>query len=160
VKTVALVLFLSLIVPAAAPAGEIKEIELTDGSVVTGEVLSLQKGVYTIRSQSLGTVEVEDSKVRTIRPKGTAPVAEQKATPAGSAAGEALSLQNRMTNDAEVMDLIRGLQNDPEFQKILEDPAVMQAVQAGDVASLMSNPRFMKLVQNPTVQEIKKKVGE
>jgi hypothetical protein len=36
----------------------------------------------------------------------------------------------------------------------------MQAVRAGDVASLMSNPRFMKLLQNPTVQEIKKKVGE
>lgn len=159
-KHVVLILLPCLLIPAAVLAGEIREIELADGSIITGEVLSLQKGVYTIRSQSLGTVEIEDSKVRTIRPKGSASATEQKAPHAGSGAGEARSLQDRMTSDTEVMDMIRGLQNDPEFQKILEDPAVMQAVQAGDVASLMSNPRFMKLLQNPAVQEIKKKVGE
>jgi hypothetical protein len=160
VKHVVLLLLLCLFIPAAALAGEIREVELTDGSIITGEVLSLQNGIYTIRSQSLGTVAIEEAKVRVIRSKGAAPAAEKSSASAGTAAGEARSLQDRMTGDAEVMDTIRGLQNDPEFQKILEDPAVMEAVQAGDVASLMSNPRFMKLLQNPTVQAIKKKVGE
>jgi hypothetical protein len=64
-----------------------------------------------------------------------------------------------MMNDKEVMDKIRSLENDPEFQKILEDPEVMRAVNSGDVATLMANPQFMKLMNNRTVQDITNKVA-
>jgi hypothetical protein len=138
----------------SATAGEIREIELSDGSIVSGEVLSLSKGIYTIKSASLGTINLDESKVRIIRPKSSS----QDAGAVPNAGSEAKSLQNKMMNDQEIMGLIRSLQNDPEFKKILEDPDVLNAVNAGDIPALMANPKFTKLLNNSTVQEIQKKV--
>jgi hypothetical protein len=61
-------------------------------------------------------------------------------------------------NDQEIMGMIQSLQGDPEFKKVLEDPEVMKAVNAGDVTALMANPQFLKLLNNATVQDIQKKV--
>jgi len=134
-------------------AGEVREVELTDGSVLTGEVLSLANGIYTIKSDSLGTIKLEESKVRAIRSKSVDSGGSQK-----SPAADTRGLQEKMMSDKEIMSMIQSLQNDPDFQKILEDPETMKAVQAGDVAALMANPQFMKLLNNSTVKEIEKKV--
>lgn len=144
---------------AAAPvhAGEPRDIELNDGSVITGEVLSLSGGTYTIKSESLGTIKLEESKVRTIRSKSADSGESQKSS--GSLSGaDARSIQEKMASDKEIMAMIQSLQNDPEFQKILEDPETMKAVQAGDIPALMANPQFMKLLNHSTVKEIEKKV--
>jgi hypothetical protein len=137
-----------ILVARSAFAGGLREIELRDGSIITGDVISLSNGIYTIKSESLGTVKIEESKVNVIR---------QKSSSQG-AGDEARSLQNKMMNDQEVMSLIQSLQNDPEFKKILEDPDVLKAVNAGDIPALMANPKFIKLLNNSTVQEIQKKV--
>lgn len=137
-------------------AAEIKEIELKDGSVLSGEVISFTNGIYTLKSDVLGTIKLEESKIRAIREQpSTNAVAS---TNTGSTAGEMQSLQQKMMNDKEIMNMIQSLQNDPEFKKLLEDPKIMSAVQAGDVAALTADPRFMKLLNHPTVQEIQKKV--
>jgi len=150
-------LFSVLILAQEARAGEIRAIELKDGSVVTGEVVSLINGKYTIRSSSLGTVLIEESKVRVIRPVAAAAVANSGAPP-DNRAGDVRALQDRMMNDKEIMSKIESLQNDPEFMKILEDPEVMKAVTSGDTAALMANPQFLKLMNNSTVRDIEQKV--
>lgn len=137
------------------PAAEIKEIELKDGSVITGEVQSLNQGVYTIRSESLGTVKLEDAKVRTIRPRGTAPAPRQP-----DQGGQARSLEEKMLSDREVMAKIELLKDDPQFMKILDDPEILNALSSGDTAALMANPKFLQLLQNPTVQDIQQKVSK
>jgi hypothetical protein len=137
---------LLVVVVRSAFAGTIREVELKDGSVITGDVVSLSNGIYTIKSESLGTVKIEESKVNVIRPRSS------------SQGGEAKSLQDKMMSDREVMSLIQSLQNDPEFKKVLEDPDILKAVNAGDIAALMANPKFTKLLNNSTVQEIQKKV--
>ena len=147
-----------------AYAGEMKEVELNDGTVITGEIVSLNNGVYTIKSESLGTTKLSESKVRSIRMKGSSRVSgDRNVSPqnpnSADADAQARSLQQKMVNDKEVMDKIHSLENDPEFQKILEDPAVMRAVNSGDVAALMANPQFLKLMNNRTVQEITSKVA-
>ena len=148
----------SLVIALAAGivlAGEEKIIELSDGSVVTGEVLSLSNGIYTVKSPALGTLKLEESKVRTIRQR----TAQQGSGPAASASGaELTSIQGKMMSDKEIMGMVQSLQNDPEFLKILEDPEIMKAVNAGDVSKLAADPRFIKLMENPTVREIGKKV--
>jgi hypothetical protein len=154
--SLSLVLFLLFAITGTAHAGELREIELTDGSVVTGEVVSLQNGVYTIRTGSLGTVTVNESSVRAIRQPGT-PGSAAMSDPHQS---DVRSLQERMLRDQDIMTMIQSLQNDPEFQKILRDPEVMRAVNAGDIPALTANPEFMKLLQNSTVQEIQKKVAK
>ncbi len=160
----ACILFAVSLALSAAYAGEVKEIELNDGTVITGEIVSLNNGVYTIKSESLGTIKLTESKVRTIRMKGPTMVpggqnASQQNPNSVNANAQTQSLQQRMMNDKEVMEKIHSLQNDPEFQKILEDPEVMRAVNSGDVAALTANPQFMKLLNNRTVQEISNKVA-
>ena len=131
-------------------AAETREIELTDGSVITGEVVSLSGGVYTVRSAALGTLRIEASKIRAIRLRGSAAPSD--------AGGQVRSLEDKMLGDSEIMDLIQALQNDPDLQKILQDPEIMKAVQTFDIDTLMRNPEFMKLLNKQSVQDINKKL--
>lgn len=134
---------------SGAIAGEIRELELNDGSIVTGEVVSLNNGLYTVKSGSLGTLHIEESKVRTIRQKQAS-----QNPPVGTD-----RIRERMMSNNEVMELIGTLQDDAAFKAILEDPELMKAVNAGDVARLMADPRFMKLLNHSTVQNIQKKIN-
>jgi len=148
---------IALLISVAA-AGEMREIELTDGSTITGEVESLKSGVYTIKSDSLGTIRIEDSKIRAIRTKSSVP-ASKVLSGTSSSAERAKDLQNKMTGDKEIMVLIQSLQNDPDFKKILEDPEIMKAIQEGNFTALAADSRIKKLMNNPTVKEIEKKVN-
>lgn len=56
-----------------------------------------------------------------------------------------------MQADDEVTNTIRSLKDDPVFQKVLEDPELMNAVNTGDVATLIANPKFLQLLKNPAV---------
>jgi len=152
-----IVLFVLLLcsIAATAPAGDQKVIELVDGSVITGEIISLNSGVYTIKTDSLGTITITESRVKEIRQKSTASQSQD-----APSAAQIQSLQQRMTSDKEIMALIQSLQDDPEFRKALEDPEVQRAVTSGDVPALTANPKFMNLLNHSAVQEIKKKVGE
>jgi hypothetical protein len=67
-------------------------------------------------------------------------------------------LKERMMNDKGIMSLISAMQNDPEMQELLGDPAVMNAIQSGDIGALISNPAFLKLLENPRVREIEKRL--
>lgn len=155
-RTVILCCWLTLfLLMQHAVAADMQEIELTDGSTVVAEVLSLADGVYTLKSTTLGTVRIESKRVRAIRAKQS-PGRGGPEQAGGNAAVS--SLQEKMLNDGDIMALIQSLQNDPDFQNILEDPEIMKALNAGDTDALTANPRFMKLLNNKTVQAIQKKV--
>ncbi len=147
------VLFVLAISAQIALAGEIREIELNDGSVISGEVLSLSNGIYTIKSESLGTVRVEEAKIRVLRSK--APVSSGAQLKGPSQSG---SLTDKMMSDKEIMAMIQGLQDDPDFKKILADPEIMQAVKNNDFVTLLSKPQFLKLLEKPAVRNIEEKV--
>ncbi len=136
-------------------AGELREIDLIEGSAIIGEVQSLSNGIYTIKSESLGVIKIEASKIRAIHPISPSLGAESGN---GNPAGELKSFQEKMLSDREIMSLIEALQDDPEFNKVLEDPEIMKAVNSGDIAALQANPLFMKLLNNTTVKEIGRKV--
>jgi hypothetical protein len=167
-----ILIFIAIAAAATLVYGaEIREIELTDGSVIAGEIVSLSGDIYTVRSATLGTIQIEESKVRSIRKKSSTSNVGDLASPtkslqdktlnnpdtAGDPAGQIKSLQDKMSNDPEIMPMIQSLQDDPDFQAILQDPEIMKAVQNGDLMTLMGNPQFMKLLNKQTVQEIKNK---
>ncbi len=131
-------------------AGEGQEIELNDGSVIFGEIVTLEEDIYTIKSIDLGMVRVERSKIRTIRPRSNT-----------ETTGEQLkALELRMMKDDEILTLLLTIESDPAFKEIMEDSEIMKRVLSGDIPGLMSNPKFLKLLDNPTIQEIRSKIEE
>ncbi len=141
-------------------AGEVRLIELNDGSVISGEIVSFSDGVYTISSSSLGTLQIEDTNIRAIRSESS-PTKDAAVNPLLTLAGTDLQgLLGLMMGDPEVMNKILLLQNDPDFQAVLQDPEVMSAVMSGDINALLTNPTFMKLLEHQQVQEITKELDE
>ncbi len=129
-------------------AGEIRMIELNDGSLLYGEIISLKDGVYTVNTMSLGPVKIEESKIRVIRFKSDDQAAKEQIQ----------TMQKLMLSDKEIINMIASLKNDPDVQNILKDPALMKAINSGDLETLISNPKFLKLLANPKILDIKKKV--
>ena len=68
------------------------------------------------------------------------------------------SLQQRMVVDEDIMKIITSLLQDPDFQKILEDEAFMEAISAGDINALKSNPKLQKLLNKSAVKQIEKQL--
>jgi hypothetical protein len=144
---------------AGAYAGEFREITLVDGSAIYGQVVSFNNGVYTIKSNSLGTIKIEESDIQQIRVKPCdANKGEHAAASNPAINAEIQTLHTLMENDQEIMNKINSLQNDPDFQEIMRDPAIINALNSGNIAALISNPKFMRLLNNETVQEIQKKL--
>ena len=143
-------LFLLTLCTTQILAGPTQKIELHDGSVIQGEVLSFDGSVYTIRTASLGTITVPASMVRTIH-------MEDKGS-ALSKRPEVRELQQGILGNPEALNMVLGLQDDPDVQAVLQDAELMKAVQAGDLERLLASPKFLRLLENPKVQDIGKRV--
>ncbi len=133
-------------------------IELKDGSRITGDIQSLDKGVYTILSPSIGTVHVAQSNIVRIVYSGDAPTATVSSAKA-PAHDDAMThdiqqLQSNMARDPATIQAITSLQSDPQIQAIMSDPAIMKAIQDGDYATLMSNPKIQALENNEHVKQL------
>ena len=139
---------LSMLVSQAV-AGEIREIELHDGSVITAEILSLKNGVYTLKSDSLGTFNVKASKIRALRLNPSAP--QPHATNP-----QIHHLQQTMMGNPAIMERISSLLQQADVQAVLSDPAILEAVRTNNFGALLANPKFMQLLNNPTIQGISK----
>ena len=77
-----------------------------------------------------------------------------------SVAPQVEELQERMLQDEGIMALIIALQNEPEIQELLNDPAIRADIQAGDIRALTGNPDFMKLLKNARVREIEQRMQQ
>lgn len=147
-----LVLFLHLVVfLGQAFADETKTFELIDGSIITGEIISYNDGIFILESETLGTIRIEEAKILAIRSRKKS---------VGISSNEVLSLQEKMMGNEEIFAMILSLQNDPEFQAILQDPEIMDAVSSGNISVLLSNQKFLKLLENSTIQNIGKMIEE
>jgi len=151
--------FFLVVFCGSAAEGQQSEIELVDGGVILGEIVSHSDGAYIVRSNSLGTLEIRESEIRHIRQ--SVDHTTEKALTAGT--GNTVSpdmqrLQTSIMNNKEIMGLVLSLQSDPEMQALLSDPEIVAAVQSGDVAALMANPKFVKILNNAKVREIQQKL--
>jgi len=160
-RTVIFCLLLAGVLASPVIAGEIAEVELTDGSVICGEISSSEAGSYTIKSDTLGTVTVEESKIRTIRfGSSREPHVAKRDTMPNPAELQIQALQQLLTGDPELLQMIFALLNDPDIQGILSDPSIIEAVNQGDIETLSANPKFMELLDNPEIEAITRKLAE
>lgn len=129
-------------------------IELKDGSRIQGDIQGIKDGVYTVMSPSLGAVQVTQENIARIVYDGSS--ANRSDAPArdGGMSQEIQQVQQRLAQDPEAMKAIMSLQNDPQIQAILNDPAIMQAIEKGDYTSLLDNDKIKALESNPQVNQV------
>src|SRR5713101_9930021 len=53
--------------PLLAAGDTVHEVELTDGSIIRAEVVSMSQGIYWLRSDTLGEIEVPEQRIKAIR---------------------------------------------------------------------------------------------
>jgi hypothetical protein len=160
-----LFIFATVCSPLLASGETTREIELIDGSIIRAEVVSMSQGIYRLRSDTLGEIEVPEQRIKAIRSSAVETAAPRTAVkPEGesSTPGEALptpapaasaeDLQQVFQQDPAAMNKILSLQNDPLVQSILEDATTMRAIEAGDIGTLLNDPKIRALMSHPTVQ--------
>ena len=134
-------------------------IELKDGSRIEGEIQSIDNGVYTVLSPSIGTVHIAQSNIVRIVYSGDASNAAAGSSGKSSARDGALThdiqqLQTSLAQDPSTMQSIMSLQSDPQIQAILSDPAIMKAIQEGDYMSLLGNAKIQALESNEHLKQL------
>jgi len=152
-KHIIAILFLACLATVAM-AGPTMTLRLTDGSVITGEMLSFGDGIYRIRSQTLGLLEIPEERVATLVPPGSDAGAPAPGPDNQALAGRIGDLQQRMATDQGIMELIMQLQDDPAMQSVLTDPQVLQAIASNDLQALEANPKIQRLMDHPVIQQI------
>jgi len=132
---------------------------LTDGSVIKGQVVGASENNFVIKTQTMGTVSVEQSRVREIsreEPGISVPQQFSKTAASSSVMGSSQQfgqMQSALMSNPKIMQAVQDLLSDPEVVKLLEDPELAGAIQNGaDPMSLMSNPAFMKIMNHPKIQ--------
>ena len=127
-------------------------IELNDGSKISGQVIAMSGGVYTIRSESVGMLKIPQSKIRAI-------YEENASINSGANSGFDLNrLHSRISADKQLQQSILNLQSDPQIQAILQDEQLIKSIQAQDLDALMSNPKIIELMNNAKIGEITRKL--
>lgn len=146
-------------------AGASSAVHLQDGSVVIGEVVGCKDGVYTIETDNLGTITVDQSRIKSIKIQSSTDESEPADSEAAASGmkvdpAQIQSMQESLMADQEIMRIIQSLQSDPNVQALINDPEIVEAINSGDIGTLLSNPKFMNLLNNPKIQEINQKVVE
>ena len=151
---VAGVYFLAMVI-LSAPYGSAfaATLVLKDGTVIHGEIKALQDDVYSVETDSLGTLRVPKQIVRTIDHGGEH--ATESPTSASSAEqAELQAMQSSMMQNPNVLSMILSLQDDPQMQALLADPDIMSAIESGNYAALMNHPKIIALTSNAKVREV------
>jgi hypothetical protein len=149
-------LLLAALLPALVQAGPQQDIELTDGSVVRAEVIALDHGIYSLRSDSLGEIKIPAAKINSITKRS---LAAGTAAAAGADRAQLDELRQSLVRDPATLGKIESLQNEPVVKDILNDEQTMRAIHAGDLDALMNDPKIKALMEHSTVQEITQGAG-
>ncbi|PIR01250.1 MAG: hypothetical protein COV66_02205 [Nitrospinae bacterium CG11_big_fil_rev_8_21_14_0_20_45_15] len=154
-----LVLIASLTVTGVAFSSTSSRIELDDGTVIVGTIVSFEDGEYRVKTERLGTISLSENSVLNIQRMGSSgSAASSKAGNNGSGAydlrAEQQQIQNRLMGSPETVGIIESLQNNPAMQNILNNPDLMKAITQGDLETLGRSPDIQALMKNPKVRDI------
>ena len=147
------VALLSLTLLCTPPlAAETATIELTDGSTLKGELLSLKGGAYEVKTRSLGVLRIPQEDVALVSYKSTGGTAQELSV--ANVNPTVANLQQQMAGNPETLSLIMGLGNDPAIQAVVSDPEIKAAIARGDFEMLMKHPKIQQMMRHPTIRKI------
>ena len=144
------------IVPSSSHAGVRSQVQLLDGTLIQAEIISFSKGIYKLRSKSLGTISVAEDRVQSIRPNksqisGTPAQLETADPPVGQ---KVQGLQQKLTSDPKTMEMLLDLRKDPSMIGVLNDKDLMRAIQQGNLSTVIKNPKIQKLMKSKAVGDV------
>jgi hypothetical protein len=160
-KTMIFALVWLAITAGCAFSAETSDIILDDGSVIRADVVSLQDGVYTLRSSSMGDFKIDANRVSQINRHrdGQSPAAalpgQSDQMPFASREefkAKVETTQAALMNDPEAMKAAARMAAKPEFQKLLQDPEALAALKSGDTETLMKKPSFQAIMNDPEMK--------
>ncbi len=136
-----------------------KIIELKDGVVLQGKVLSKDSEFYKISTRTLGAVLVKDSDIVSIK---AAPPQSQTGDKKAQDAGpgkidlqpDAQLYQENIINNPELLESMKTLSQDEELTELLADPEVKAAIMNHDVEFLRNNEKFQKFMNNELLHKV------
>lgn len=133
-------------------AAELQRVILQDGSSVNAEVLSLNNGVYTLKSPTLGKVKVSADQVQAVQSLRSASMQTQNT--ASNSQIDMEKIQSSLLANGDTVNIIMALRNDPSVKAILADKNIMAAISRGDYESLANNPKIKSLMKNAEIKKI------
>jgi len=128
---------------------------------VKGEVVSLSGGKYKVKSPSLGTVSIDESKVCTISKIDEAAESSKEDTDSLDSARIQIGgqkLRSTITGNEDIMKLVSGLISNLDLQALLNDPAILNAAKSMDIQTLLANEKFVNVVNDPKVKDVVRKI--
>ena len=140
-----------------------KNITLKDGSVIKGELVSYQNGVYTLQTENLGRLQLPEANVVSVssqsasaRPQQAVPQAQSNEAPQFSY--KVAAMQNKIMADPGALEAVQAMAEDPEIAALVSDPDFVKqltsAVNSDNVDSVGNDPRIQKLMANPKMQAL------
>lgn len=140
-------------------AGSVKKFALTDGSTLHAEILSYAKGVYQLRSGTLGKFSLSEDKIQSIE-FSNARHSSGGGEPSKSSSGNMFDqkqidqMKNKILADPQANKLIDEIQKDPNLQQILNDKDLVQAIERGDVGRLLNDSKIQSLMNNKEIGKL------
>ena len=155
-------IFLFLFTSISSADTSQRNIILKDGSIIKGTITKMENGVYTVVSDRLGEMQINDQDIANIQ-SGNDPVlvgdtsSHSGNTQSSNLKNQVQAMQGTILNDPEIMNDIMGLMDDPEIQTLLSDKAFVSDVTSMDQNKIQNNDKVQNLMNNPKMQKLLEK---
>ncbi len=154
-------LFILTLITLPSSAESSKTFMLKDGATFQGHLSSVENGIYTVESPTLGKIKLKETDVVTItssdQPLVTTSLNAPKPTDAASSQEQMQAMQAKITSDPAIMADIQALASDPRLMQVLTNPALLTAAAQGPQA-LQGNPAAEELFKDPQIQALIQKI--
>ncbi len=158
------IILLTLLIVPNLSADSLKVFALKDGSIIKGEILEFNQGVYTVKTQ-LGQISIPDDTIVTMssndaQASNPAPQPQTQSTNNSAIMGQVQQMQGNIMADPEMVAEIQKIMQDSEIMSILTDQNFMNDVLTYDPNRIEANKNTQQLLQKPAIQNLINKINQ
>jgi len=162
------VLIYSIGLSADVFADDSRVIALKDGSIIKGKVVQMANGVYTIRTENLGTIKVKSANILSIKSPALHSASQQNNThhlnntsnntirmvEKANLQKQVKEIQNSILQDPKVMTDIQKLLQNQEIMSLMSDKSILDDVMSYDPQRIGNNQKIKQLMENPEMKRL------
>lgn len=148
--------FLLLTITTLSFADEIKVITLSDGSVIKGEVVNVDKSTYTVKTPNMGTIKIKDTDIESITkglPAKDSNEISDELNPT-ELKDQVGIMQGKLLNDPALMEDLKNMMQDEEVMKIISSKDFITTIMSYDQDRIKNNAQTQELMSNPKIREL------